>query len=663
MAGFEDNEENILYELLVHAEWPLDQEIIGGGVMSLGGNFFYRTITQTPANIWALASSLWAYVRSSPAVPPDLAKLVGGGSGWQLGVGAQGAVVVIVQASTLEIRAKKDDFASVVGKNTNLYLDPYPAWRRVAWSADCSMVGVAYSSGAVEIFSTVGTSIFTIYPPRYHEGAAQLDTSNSLAALLFCDIRTQKIKWASELLLIDYKGNVRSYFVSPTEGYQESHSFSFGKMYPSGITAATLYDNLLLVAGSCKFMNDTNLKNNGLAHGITIWRIINDYPFYKHVPTINEEEYVPPAGGLMSHIPGWQQAPHHDCIFHMLSSPSSRQLAALHMSGSLSIWELPSLRKMKFWPLGIQPDQDAMNPAANEYIPGQKQHLLQYTGPLRSHPADLSWWSDSAVILARYSGAVTVSSVNSLRNLLGDSPEFLEGVPQISESYDRGFLGLEVESRLNSKRLLTGEVSDDDEEYLDSDDEEDLSLVQKTRRLAKSALFWMTDAERFRPSNRRPKIVQRTFRLLCLKSTTPKELFARKIENEEYGEALALARSYNLDCDQVYQQQWRRTSVTVASIQDYLAKIHKRSWVLAECISRVPENIDAARELLMYGLRGTDLEAIIAIGKGEDNGEFIFCEPDVVYDEGLDIDPTEYEVRAQEREVKELKRRHDLLVQ
>lgn len=58
----------------------------------------------------------------------------------------------------------------------------------------------------------------------------------------------------------------------------------------------------------------------------------------------------------------------------------------------------------------------------------------------------------------------------------------------------------------------------------------------------------------------------------------------------------------------MYQQQWRRSPVTVASIQDYLAKIHKRSWVLAECLSRVPQDLDAARELLLYGLRGTDLE-------------------------------------------------------
>lgn len=665
MASYDEEEANILYELLVHAEWPLEQEIIGGGAVSHGGNFFYRTVTQTPANIWALASTVWAYLRTAPSVSPSLSKLVGSGSGWQLGVGAQGAVVAIVQAACLEIRAKKDDFASVVGKNTNLYADPFPSWRRVAWSADCSMVGVAYSSGAVEIFNTLGTSIFTIYPPKYREGVTQVDTSCALAALIFSDVRTQKIKWASELILVDYQGNIRSYYVSPTEGYQESHVSSFSKVYPSGITAVADKGPMLIVAGSCEFLEDSNLRNNGLGHGITIWYMINDYPFYKQMPTINEDEYIPPSAGIMNWLPGFKSKPQHDCIFDLCVSPSGKQLAALHTSGSLSIWELPSLWKKKYWLLASQPDQDAINPSSLEYIPGQKQRLLQYSGPLKNHPAGLSWWSEMAVILARYSGAVTVSSVNSLRNLLGESPEFLEGVPQISEAYDRGFLGLEVESRVNTKRILTatGEGSDEEEEYLDSDDEEELSLVQRSSRLAKSALFWITDAERFRPPSKRPKIVQRTFRLLCLKSTTPEELFARKIENEEYGEALALARSYNLDCDLVYQQQWRRSSVTVASIQDYLAKIRKRSWVLAECLTRVPENIDAARELLMYGLRGTDLEAIVAIGKGTDDGEFIFCDSDLAYDEGIDIDPSEYDVKAQERAAMELKRRHDYLVQ
>lgn len=52
------------------------------------------------------------------------------------------------------------------------------------------------------------------------------------------------------------------------------------------------------------------------------------------------------------------------------------------------------------------------------------------------------------------------------------------------------------------------------------------------------------------------------------------------------------------------------------------SKIRKRSWVLHECVERVPENVDAAKELLQYGLKGTDLEALIAIGNREDGGRY-----------------------------------------
>lgn len=40
-------------------------------------------------------------------------------------------------------------------------------------------------------------------------------------------------------------------------------------------------------------------------------------------------------------------------------------------------------------------------------------------------------------------------------------------------------------------------------------------------------------------------------------------------------------------------------------------------------MERVPENVDAAKELLQYGLKGTDLEALIAIGNGEDGGRWV----------------------------------------
>ena len=46
-----------------------------------------------------------------------------------------------------------------------------------------------------------------------------------------------------------------------------------------------------------------------------------------------------------------------------------------------------------------------------------------------------------------------------------------------------------------------------------------------------------------------------------------------QIEQEEYGNALSLAKAYGLDCDLVYQRQWRKTRVSVASIQDYLVRL------------------------------------------------------------------------------------------
>lgn len=70
----------------------------------------------------------------------------------------------------------------------------------------------------------------------------------------------------------------------------------------------------------------------------------------------------------------------------------------------------------------------------------------------------------------------------------------------------------------------------------------------------------------------------------------------------------------------------RRYGLLNASVFYFLciqSKIKKRSWVLHECLERVPENVDAAKELLQYGLKGTDLEVLLALGKGADDGRLV----------------------------------------
>lgn len=46
-------------------------------------------------------------------------------------------------------------------------------------------------------------------------------------------------------------------------------------------------------------------------------------------------------------------------------------------------------------------------------------------------------------------------------------------------------------------------------------------------------------------------------------------------------------------------------------------------WVLNECVERVPDSFDATKQLLEYGLRGTEAKVIDALGKGEKDIGFI----------------------------------------
>ena len=73
--------------------------------------------------------------------------------------------------------------------------------------------------------------------------------------------------------------------------------------------------------------------------------------------------------------------------------------------------------------------------------------------------------------------------------------------------------------------------------------------------------------------------------------------------NEEYGEALALAKGYGLDCDLVYQHQWQKSNpISVAAIKDYLSRVNKTSWILQECLHCVADDFLTMKELLLFGL-------------------------------------------------------------
>uniref|UniRef100_A0A671WBN1 NBAS subunit of NRZ tethering complex n=1 Tax=Sparus aurata TaxID=8175 RepID=A0A671WBN1_SPAAU len=540
--------------------------------------------------------------------------------------------------------------------------DPNPQWRKVAWSHDCTLLAYADSTGTVRLFDLMGSELFVIPPVTTFPG----DFSCAVAGLIFLEY-TASAQWSAELLVITYGGGLKSYLVSvgTNQNFQENHSFSFSAHYSHGITSAVYHPgHRLLLVGGCESGDDSTSKASCL--GITAWRTLSGSPHYKQV-TSYEDDVNPNQKRGFIRMPSFRffprQGDEKDGVFRMSVSPDGTLLAVIHFSGRLSLWDVPSLKQRATWAQDQQPGFEEINPEWKTSLERRKKikDKEQYY-PL----VDVSWWSDNVLILARCSGSVTVSSVRTLRNLLGKSCEWFEPSPRVTAAHDGGFLSLECEVKLAQKRgrlesNLTGEPGDDEEgdDGGDSDSDDDSSAKARYFGYIKQGLYYVTEMERFAPPRKRPRTVIKNYRLVSLRSTTPEELYQRKIDNEEYGEALSLAHAYNLDSDLVYQRQWRKSTVSIASIQDYLSKICKRSWVLHECVERVPENVDAAKELLQYGLKGTDLEALIAIGNREDGGRFIMP-GDVDIDDFLYEDMSD-DLELEMKKEKESRKRQELL--
>ncbi|XP_069350101.1 NBAS subunit of NRZ tethering complex isoform X2 [Eulemur rufifrons] len=651
----EGEEETILYDLLVNTEWPPETEVQPRGNRKHGASFIITKAIRD--HLLFLRQYIW--YRPAPFLLPDgLVRLVNKQINWRLVLASNGKLLAAVQDQCVEIRSAKDDFTSIIGK-CQVPKDPKPQWRRVAWSYDCTLLAYAESTGTVRVFDLMGSELFVISPASSFVG----DLSYAIAGLIFLEYKAST-QWSAELLVINYRGELRSYLVSvgTNQSYQESHCFSFSSHYPHGINTAIYHPgHRLLLVGGCETAEAGMSKASSC--GLSAWRVLSGSPYYKQVTNGGDKvTVVPKTLGLLRMLSVKfysRQGREQDGIFKMSLSPDGMLLAAIHFSGKLSIWAIPSLKQQGEWNQSEQPGYDDLNPDWRLSIEKRKKIKDKESFyPL----IDVNWWADNAVTLARCSGALTVSSVKTLKNLLGKSCEWFEPSPQVTATHDGGFLSLECEIKLAPKRSrLEIRAGEEDEGEEDSDSDHEISAKARYFGYIKQGLYLVTEMERFAPPRKRPRTITKNYRLVSLRSTTPEELYQRKIENEEYEEALSLAHTYGLDTDLVYQRQWRKSAVNIASIQNYLSKIKKRSWVLHECLERVPENVDAAKELLQYGLKGTDLEALLAIGKGVDDGRFTL--PGEV-----DIDNISYEELAppdeepaKNKKEKELKKRRELL--
>ncbi|XP_020298354.1 neuroblastoma-amplified sequence-like [Pseudomyrmex gracilis] len=608
----ETSNEPILYELLEYFVWKQEPELIKCKNDAV--------ILPTPGTI----KNALRYLNNRYSLPENITQQVSLTLPWKLAVGDHGRVLAILQENVIEIRKAKDEYSSIVGK-ASAPRDAFPQWRKLAWSPDGMMLALASSSGYTSFYNTIGNNVFNISPKTISQNPNVLEAGDAIASMLFLKPRIQNQKWAYEFILISYSGLLRSYHIS-TNSFIVNYDFSFDNFYKNGINSVA-YDerhSLFYVAGN---MITQKLTSTASESGLTSWRLLDDHPYCKLSFTFENAAINKSRLSIWNLIPIFSFQPE-SFIFLIKISSNGEFLICLHTDGSISLWGLPNLILQKKWKLFEQPEYNVPNPLGltkSKKFPGFTTKVTEF------HPIDIGWWSDQAVIVARYSGSTSVCSTWNLKNLLGVSPEFLAGQPQICElGSEKGFLCLDCETFITSKKR-SRELNDlseaSSESEKDDDELEPVTILNYTTNLVQSALYSITDIERFQPKRKKSKVLHRTYRILGLKSTTPEELYSRKIDIEEYEEALALANTYNLDTDLVYQTQWRKSELSLNAITEHLSKISKRSWVLNECVVRVPDTVDAARELLNFGLRGANLETLIAIDIC-DNDKFVIPDTD-----------------------------------
>ena len=718
-AGSDSN--NILYDILVYREWPktalepydtisANRRLSFSGLNDVASNEENGETSST----YKWFRSFWPFSWFSPSsvkgLPPKVKCLFDQRIAWKFSLSDDGSLLAVLQDHLLEIFSAKDNFTTALGRirlsqsHEQCNKDPHPSFRLLTWSPDASLLVLTSSHGNVDIYDAYGFHVYSIFStnvPRkeYFSGTSGVSSQscgNSYIGAYFTEVRVKSRDWLCELILVDYSGYVNSFLLSPS-GFQEYTSFSLTQNYSQfkncGISAATFSSkhNLLCIASptspKARFGKDSAYCVAS-AYDLTAWRLLNEAPFYAKAISSNNEENPRIS---WSPFPLFQQYSRmEEAIYAIEESPDGNMLCALHSSGDLSLWHLPSLRLAKKIPLEAQPSYDDINPNLLQNPKMKRKKKMFLKNPLRWMPLSIKWWNAESIVVGRYSGGVSIIKVlgdsnneeedfGERGNMLGESSEFFSGPPSFSKCFDNGFFVLECDTftRSQAKTSINEECGDEGEnredetknseiggvgssgveESDDSEDEEEeeSGLYVRGKRTLTAVAYLVTESERFAPPRKRPRVMMKSYKLLSLISTTPEELYARKIEMEEYGEALIMAQHYGLDTDQVYDRQWRLSNLSIVAIKDYLEKIKRRSLVLRECLHTVPTDVEAVRELLNYGLGETDLDVLVKMGeKGltADDAKYIFPHETVQGDdyESYYLSEVEIAARAEHKE-------------
>lgn len=415
------------------------------------------------------------------------------------------------------------------------------------------------------------------------------DFDDAICKLFFIDLSVMNCQNLQDdvlqlMMALTYSGIFKVFAIRKNRSIDLIYRKSLINIVPYGIYCAEVDSKLeYLILGSF-----TSSHKNSSSNGLHIFRILNSEPWIKNIKIMEEIDSFSKKLNTKNHPKS--NFTKIEYVTKMEISSDNQNLVVIYISGRIKIFSLPTLRPLKEWFMTEQPGYNEMNPAVVESPYMLKKFKQIYHEP-DYRVIDISWWNSKVLIMTRGTGSLSLVSVESLNNLMGRDQQWLYPYPSIYRYLENEFFILECHCVLsnqapnfNSENSIcddehsdsnlneTSELNTNTEDEDDDDEEEYNSWLSYLASGVKSKAFNLIGINGFDQSKKKKKIFKRKFSILHIKSTTPEELFERKLKFEEYGEALKLAQTYNLDTDLVYKQQWNSKPISKSTINDYLVK-------------------------------------------------------------------------------------------
>ncbi|KAF9109014.1 hypothetical protein BGX27_008135 [Mortierella sp. AM989] len=509
-------------------------------------------------------------------------------SSWQISQSPDSQFLAVNHEDKIEFRTLNSSYQIVHAVwSGSKKQELYPKWRKIAWSLDSKLVARSFSDGTIEIIDVKGKLIGSILPKDQQEGAPLEDEGQTSSA-------------SSQLFVepLSFLGftNARRSKANDGLGFKfNGHEFGV-----EGQLESSAESDLIRTA----HQSDVGKQASGFtAVGQTLQKLLErDASLTRHsVHTIiTHEKY-----GVLSL----------DC-----SGSLSSWIISKEKGGALKMtWDKEHLnyyaRSKEHSALSFQEFQELVK---EYHSNGTSSHLI---GVANGRCVSMRYWSKDAILLGYESGAMIVLQIPELVNILGQEPKVFASCLEFTNSgfssHDEQVFVIEEITRMIRARVVGDRwimMTDQEDKALGEPTEQEIAQMMGNEGLVFKWIAQLT--KYFEPSNteshqaKRQKLIlvpKRTLSLHRMLRVPPEELLYRKLEAKDYSSALAIATTYELNTDVVYQYQWKQSNlVNSETVSALLDKITDRQWVLANCIDSTTDDQESIKALLEYGLKITD---------------------------------------------------------